>query len=165
MRRARRADVERVTRRCAVRIRGGVRVEEHDLVELEALGLAHVGDVEAALPGEVLLADAAQFDPVERDFQGFFAAGAADAVLEAAGFRDASGEQRVEVVADREVVGDLDQVVELVRVFVDVVELLLPGRPGDVLVGPEADSLVVLRRSEDRRGGAAVAARARRGGA
>ena len=52
-----------------------------------------------------LLADAAQFDPVERDFQGRFAAGAADAVLEAAGFFDSAGEQGVEVVADRKKLG------------------------------------------------------------
>jgi len=36
-----------------------------------------------------LLADAAQFDPVERDLQRGLATGAADAVLEAAGFFDA----------------------------------------------------------------------------
>src|SRR5436305_1819408 len=72
-----------------------------------------------------------------------FAAGTADAGLEA----DQLG---VEEGADREVVGDADDVVELVRVFADVVELFLPVGPLDVLVGAEADSLVVLRRGDDR---------------
>ena len=56
----------------------------------------------------------------------------------------------VEEVADREVVGVADDVVELVGVLVDVVELLLAVRPLDVLVGAEADSVVVLGRRDDR---------------
>ena len=51
-----------------------------------------------------------------------------------------------------------DDVVELVRVLVDVVELFLAVRPLDVLVGAEADSLVVLRRRHDRGAGAVAAA-------
>ena len=54
----------------------------------------------------------------------------------------------MEEVADREVVGDADQIVELIRVRFEVVELLLAVRPGDVLVGAEADPLVVLGRRE-----------------
>ena len=92
--------------------------------------------------------------PVQRDFRRFFLAGPADAVLEPAA--SSTRLTAVEVVADREVVRDPDQVVELVRVLVDVVELLLAVRPGDVLVGAEADPLVVLGWGEDRGGGAAA---------
>ena len=75
---------------------------------------------------------------------------AADAVLE-------PFEQFVvEEVADREVVGDADDVVELVGVLFEVVELLLAVRPGDVLVGAEADSLVVLGRRQERGAGFAA---------
>ncbi len=75
--------------------------------------------------------------------RGRLAAFAADAVLVAP-------QLAVEEVADRVEVRDLDDVVELVGVLVDVVELLLAVRPGDVLVRAEADSLVVERRCEER---------------
>ncbi len=91
-----------------------------------------------------LSALAAELLARQRNLGGDLAAGPADAVLEPAQFA-------VDRVADREEVGDPDDVVELVRVAVDVVELLLAVGPGDVLVGAEADSLVVLGRGEDRR--------------
>ena len=77
----------------------------------------------------------------QRDLRRDFLAGAPGAVLEAFQFG-------VEEGADREVVRVADHVVELVRVLVDVVELFLAVRPLDVLVGAEADPVVVLRRRD-----------------
>src|SRR5262249_55931707 len=88
----------------------------------------------------------------QRELFGDFLAGAAGALLHADQFVVQEG-------ADRRVVLVPDDVVELVRVFVDVVELLLAVRPLDVLVGAEADPVVVLRRRHHRgvRGGSLAA--------
>ena len=64
--------------------------------------------------------------------------------------------------ADREEVGHAGDVVQLLRVTVDVVELLLAVRPGDVLVGAEANPLVVFGRGEERRIGFSALRRALR---
>src|SRR5215207_11530963 len=98
-----------------------------------------------------LLVDLALLLAGEREFRGDFLAGAADAALEA----DQLG---VEEGADRREVGNADDVVELVGVLGDVVELFLAARPLDVLVRPEADPEVVLRRRHDRGGGLWAAA-------
>src|SRR5215213_3085219 len=97
-----------------------------------------------------LLVDLALLIAGERERRRHFLAGAADAGLEA----DQLG---VEEGPDRGEVGDADDVVQLVRVLGDVVELFLPIGPLDVLVGAEADSLVVLRRRDDRGAGVVVA--------
>src|SRR4051794_3411661 len=53
----------------------------------------------------------------------------------------------VQEFADREQVRLPDSIVKLVGIAGNVVELLLAGRPLDVLPGAEADALVVLGRA------------------